>query len=203
MRRGCAHSCKLFSQFTMAIFNLLVSSARALSAPVFSFKKQPHISKDMAAHFPILRPEVLEACHNLPLNLTVFGPRGTNWSVSWTSGKCKPPFRTEDNAFSIVLKRGKEDEKKYSVELSMASADPSSSAPSSRRRSCSAIKSDTGMTRSASRWMARPSLVKECILQNVHAVRSGEPMFWKNLRCLCKPCTEPAILLFEHISPML
>ena len=111
MRRGCARSCELFSQFAMAIFNLLVSSARALSAPVFSFKKQPHISKDMAAHFPILRPEVLEACHNLPLNLTVFGPRGTNWSVSWTSGKHNPPFRTEDDVFSIVLKKGKEDEK--------------------------------------------------------------------------------------------
>ena len=42
---------------------------------------------------------------NLALNLTNFGPRGTIWSASWMSGKHNPPFSTEDNGFSIVLKK--------------------------------------------------------------------------------------------------
>ena len=63
----------------------------------------------------------------------------------------------------------------------MASVDASSSAPSSRRRSCSATKSNTGITRSTSRRMARPSLLKEWMLKNVRAVSSGKAKLLKEL----------------------
>ena len=143
-----------------------------------------------------------QGCRNPP-NLTIAGPKGTIWSASWMSGKRNPPFSTEDNGFSIVVKK-KEKKKRHtleSFEWHRQTPHPLLQAPDGGhvlRPSQIQVWQD----QRADEWLAL--LFWKSVRWKVYTLwAQGNLCYWKNLWRLCKPCMEPAVLFVQRIGPTL
>lgn len=153
----------------------------------------------MTEYCSTLHLEVPEICRSrLPLNLTIFGLRGTSGPASWTSSKYILPFRTESNRFSIVPEKNKR-----KVILSRALNGISRciflcSKFQTTVMFCDQIRERYGKINES---MNGPPFMHVRMFTIIYMLLAQVNLCYRmNLQHLCKLCTEFAVLLLQRMS---